>query len=108
MPRTRTTTIKSLATLDQLKALADKHHVSKVNSRVKLAETISNLRGKYLTKREIEMIMPFIKNKTNKNTKILKKIHYPRAVKKASLRSKLAKKRRLAKRTTNSKKASRK
>jgi hypothetical protein len=86
----------SKATLKQLKDLAEKYNVSKSGTRTLLAESISNLHGRYLTKKEIEMIKPFLKRNI-KNNRILKKIHYPRAVKKAGLRSRLAKKRRLTK-----------
>jgi hypothetical protein len=87
---------KKLATLTELKKLADKYNVSGSGSRATVAENLATHRGRYLTKREMEMIMPFIK-KRNKNAMIFKKIQYPRALKKASLKAKLAKKRRLVK-----------
>jgi hypothetical protein len=89
----------SLATF---KALAVKHHVTTSGSRTELAEKLMNLRGRYLSKKEIEMIKPFLKKQT-KNKKILLKIHYPAAKKKAAKASKAAIKSRLAKRRKSKK-----
>ena len=50
--------------LADFKALAKKYSVSSSGSRTTLAETISNLRGSYLTKAEIEMIQPYLKKQT--------------------------------------------
>ncbi len=82
--------------LADFKALATKYSVITSGSRTQLAERISNLRGQYLTKSEIEMINPFLKKK-NKNRAIFLKKDYPRAVKKASMKARLAKQRRLRK-----------
>ena len=91
----KTKTSKSkLASLTQLKMMAKKYNVSSSGSRAIIAKAISDLRGRYLTKGEIEKLKPFLTKQT-KNRKILFKIHYPKAIKKASLKAKLAKQRRL-------------
>lgn len=86
----------STISLSELKALAKKYNVSPSGSKSTIAERISNLRGRFLTKSEIEKIKPLLK-KRNKNRMILLKIEYPAAKKKASLKARMARKRRLAK-----------
>jgi hypothetical protein len=86
-------TSKMSISLADLKALAKKVGDTTSGTRTMLAERISNLRGQYLTKAQIEKIKPFLKRNT-KNKKILLKINYPAAKKKALIKSKLAKKRR--------------
>lgn len=88
--------------LADFKALAKKYSVSTSGSRTTLAETISNLRGRYLTKAEIEMIQPYLKKQT-KNKKILLKIHYPVAKKKAAKATKATLKSRLKAKTAKTK-----
>jgi hypothetical protein len=79
-------TSKMSISLADLKALAKKVGVTTSGTRTMLAERISNLA-------HIEKIKPFLKRNT-KNKKILLKINYPAAKKKALIKSKLAKKRR--------------
>lgn len=78
--------------LADFKALAKKVGVTTSGTKTMLAERISNLRGRYLTKAQIEMIKPYLK-KNNKNKNILLKIHYPAAKKKALIKARLAKQR---------------
>jgi hypothetical protein len=82
-----------LASLTQLKMMAKKYNVSASGSRAMIAKTISDLRGRHLTKGEIEKLKPFLTKQT-KNRKILFKIHYPKAIQKASLKAKREKQRR--------------
>lgn len=84
-----------IMSLSDFKGLAKKYNVTTSGSRTELAERISNLRGRYLTKSEIEMIKPYLKKQT-KNKKILLKIHYPAAKKKASIKARLQRRRREA------------
>lgn len=86
----------STISLTDLKSLAKKYSVSGTGSKTQIAKTLNNLRGRYLTKAEIEKIKPLLTKQT-KNKKILLKIHYPVAKKKASLKARLARKKRLAK-----------
>jgi hypothetical protein len=86
----------SSISLSELKELAKKYSVSATGSKATIAQTLTNLRGRYLTKAEIEKIKPLLK-KQNKNKKILLKVHYPVAKKKASLKARMARKARLVK-----------
>jgi len=52
------------------KTLAKKYHVASNGTKKQIANTLSSLRGAYLSKTEINILMPYLSN--NKNTRILK------------------------------------
>tara|TARA_R110000851_G_scaffold62281_2_gene142991 strand:+ start:376 stop:609 length:234 start_codon:yes stop_codon:yes gene_type:complete len=58
--------------LEDLKILCDKYHLSRTGTKTSLAERLSSLRGSYLTNSERKKILPLLKN--NKNRKILEKM----------------------------------
>ena len=60
----------SKITLKDLKLLCDKYGVTKSGSKSELAESLSSLRGVYLSNTERKKILPYLSN--NKNKKILK------------------------------------
>ena len=58
--------------LEDLKILCDKYHLSRTGTKTSLAERLSSLRGSYLINSERKKILPLLKN--NKNRKILEKM----------------------------------
>ena len=58
--------------LEDLKILCDKYHLSRSGTKTSLAERLSSLRGAYLSNSERKKILPLLKN--NKNRSILKKM----------------------------------
>ena len=57
----------SKPTLKDLKLLCDKYGVTKSGSRSELADTLSSLRGEYLSNAERKKILPYLPNNKNKN-----------------------------------------
>jgi len=57
----------SKITLKDLKLLCDKYGVTKSGSKSELADTLSSLRGVYLSNTERKKILPYLPNNKNKN-----------------------------------------
>ena len=57
----------SKITLKDLKLLCDKYGVTKSGSKSELADTLSSLRGVYLSNAERKKILPYLPNNKNKN-----------------------------------------
>jgi len=56
----------SKITLKDLKLLCDKYGVTKSGSKSELADTLSSLRGVYLSNAERKKILPYLPNNKNK------------------------------------------
>jgi hypothetical protein len=62
-----------LISLNELKQLALKYNLSQSGSKFKLANSLSSLRGAYLSKQEKSKILPLLKNNVNKRILIKNK-----------------------------------